>query len=374
MTSTAVRDGDHYILNGRKTFITNGPDGFYLLSSFSWSRLIQTGGGTTGFRSRNVFRSRNLPLAATRGVADFHIPRRLMLSGGLDFPFGPGKALLREGLASQVLRGWSIRAISSFQDGGARTVTLPGDPVDAGSESSQWPDRIRDANLPSSQRTPARWFDAAAFAPPPDFQYGNSGRGVVEAPGLFNLDISLRRTFLLGETRRFEARLEAFNATNHSNFVVRGQQQTLQYGTSGFGVLAEALPARQVQLALKRSTGSNDRLFFHNVNDSNITDARLLGGLDDDVKVIVKPVLKERIWNPNVERVPLVADELGWFEPSVVALPIDLFFENRKNLLPGVHNEVRKATVRGWISTEISTSCGNLAAYGLIFLLREREA
>ncbi len=31
MTSTAVRDGDHYILNGRKTFITNGPDGFCFL-------------------------------------------------------------------------------------------------------------------------------------------------------------------------------------------------------------------------------------------------------------------------------------------------------------------------------------------------------
>jgi len=31
MTSSAVRDGDHYILNGRKTFITNGPDGFYFI-------------------------------------------------------------------------------------------------------------------------------------------------------------------------------------------------------------------------------------------------------------------------------------------------------------------------------------------------------
>jgi len=31
MTSTAVRDGEHYILNGRKTFITNGPDGFLFL-------------------------------------------------------------------------------------------------------------------------------------------------------------------------------------------------------------------------------------------------------------------------------------------------------------------------------------------------------
>ena len=228
-----------------------GPDGFYLLASFSWSRLIQTGGGTTGFRSRRGFRSSNLPLAATRGVADFHIPRRLMLSGGFDLPFGPNKVLLRKGLASRVLRGWSIRAISNFQDGGARTVTLPGDPLDAGSEASQWPDRIHDANLPSSQRTPDRWFDPAAFVLPPAFQYGNAGRGVIEAPGLSNLDISLRRTFLLGEERRFEARLEAFNAMNRSNFVVRAQQQALQYGTSGFGVLAQALPARQIQLALK---------------------------------------------------------------------------------------------------------------------------
>jgi len=31
MTSTAVRRGDLYILNGRKTFITNGPDGFCFL-------------------------------------------------------------------------------------------------------------------------------------------------------------------------------------------------------------------------------------------------------------------------------------------------------------------------------------------------------
>ena len=227
-----------------------GSDGFYLLTSFSWSRLIQTGGGTTGFFSRSVFRSRNLPLAATRGVADFHIPRRLMLSGGFDLPFGPTKALLREGLTSRVLQGWSIRAISNLQDGGWRTVTLPGDPLDAGSEASQWPDRIRDANLPSSQRTPARWFDSAAFRLPPVFQYGNAGRGAVEAPGLFNLDISLRRTFLL-EQRRLEVRLEAFNATNRSNFVVTSRQQTLQYGTSGFGVLARTLPARQLQLALK---------------------------------------------------------------------------------------------------------------------------
>ncbi len=228
-----------------------GPDGFYLLASFSWSQLIQTGGGTTGFFSRNGFRSRNLSLAATRGAADFHIPRRLVLSGGFDLPFGPNRALLHRGMASRVLRGWSIRAISSFQDGGARTAILPGDPLDVGSESSQWPDRIRDANLPSSERTPARWFDAAAFVLPPAFQYGNAGPGVIEAPGLFNLDISLRRTFLLGEERRFEARLEAFNATNRSNFVVNARQQTLQYGTSGFGVLARALPARQIQLALK---------------------------------------------------------------------------------------------------------------------------
>ena len=31
MTCSAVRDGDHYVMNGRKTFITNGPDGHVFL-------------------------------------------------------------------------------------------------------------------------------------------------------------------------------------------------------------------------------------------------------------------------------------------------------------------------------------------------------
>ena len=31
MSTTAVRDGDHYVLNGRKTFITNGPESFCFL-------------------------------------------------------------------------------------------------------------------------------------------------------------------------------------------------------------------------------------------------------------------------------------------------------------------------------------------------------
>ncbi|MCY3777195.1 MAG: hypothetical protein OXH11_14565, partial [Candidatus Aminicenantes bacterium] len=67
----------------------------------------------------------------------------------------------------------------------------------------------------------------------------------------FNLDISLRRTFRLAETQRLEARVEAFNATNRPNFVVNERQQTLLYGTAGFGVLAQTLAARQIQLALK---------------------------------------------------------------------------------------------------------------------------
>ena len=32
LRTTAVRDGDHYILNGTKTYITNGPEAI-----FSWS-------------------------------------------------------------------------------------------------------------------------------------------------------------------------------------------------------------------------------------------------------------------------------------------------------------------------------------------------
>ena len=149
--------------------------------------------------------------------------------------------------------GWSLQAISSFQDGPWFSVYLPGDALDVGSEFSQWPDRIGNPNLPPDQQTPSRWFDTDAFVRPDGFRYGNAGRTTVEGPGLANVDLSLRRRFRLSEGQNMELRLQMFNAANRAKFVLRRKARVNQFGTADFGALGEASPARQVQVALKYS-------------------------------------------------------------------------------------------------------------------------
>ncbi len=87
---------------------------------------------------------------------------------------------------------------------------------------------------------------------PQGARYGNAGRGTVQAPGLVNVDLSVHRTFNVRDTQRFEVRLEVYNALNHPNFVLE-DGRTNQFGTPSFGVFGKALPARQLQVALKYS-------------------------------------------------------------------------------------------------------------------------
>ena len=228
-------------------------DGLYLLSSFSWSRDLDTGGGDQGSMRQRRYRSRNMPLHLNKGVSEMQVPRRLLLTGRYELPFGPGRAFVQDGIMARFLQGWSIQGISNFQDGPWFTVYLPGDTLDTGSEHSQWPDRISNPNLPEAERTPNRWFDTSAFILPESFRYGNAGRGTVEGPGMINLDFALHRAFDVHDTQKLEIRLEMFNAANHTNFTVENGSQTQQFGTPGFGAMGKALPARQLQVALKYS-------------------------------------------------------------------------------------------------------------------------
>jgi hypothetical protein len=64
-------------------------------------------------------------------------------------------------------------------------------------------------------------LNAAAFQKPAsDSILGTSGRNAFTAPGLYNLDVSLSRSFgvrRLGESGRVTLRADAFNALNHAN-------------------------------------------------------------------------------------------------------------------------------------------------------------
>ena len=79
-----------------------------------------------------------------------------------------------------------------------------------------WPDRIGSGKL--DEPSVDLWFNPADFKAPSANTYGNSGRGILYAPGHINFDTSLSKRFSLGGQSNVEFRWDAFNLFNHPGF------------------------------------------------------------------------------------------------------------------------------------------------------------
>ena len=101
------------------------------------------------------------------------------------------------------------------------------------------------------------WLNPAAFAAPAPGTYGNLGAQNLLGPGVFQLDLSLSRTFAMGEGKALQLRGEAFNLPNHMNpgapvlaLNSSGSFGKIQSDISGTSGLSDGDP-RIVQFAIK---------------------------------------------------------------------------------------------------------------------------
>jgi hypothetical protein len=99
-----------------------------------------------------------------------------------------------------------------------------------------------------SNPTPAEWFNAAAFAVPTLYTYGNVGRDSMRTPAYWNLDTSLFRQIPIREDKRLEIRVEAFNLFNN---VIYGGPNAGVLNPSFGAISSIANTPRELQLALK---------------------------------------------------------------------------------------------------------------------------
>jgi len=79
------------------------------------------------------------------------------------------------------------------------------------------------------------------------YSFGNAGKGIIQSPGLNTTDLSLVRSFSIGETAKIQFRGEFFNVFNHTNF----NFPNVQVDSPAFGTITQAGDPRQIQLALK---------------------------------------------------------------------------------------------------------------------------
>jgi hypothetical protein len=97
-------------------------------------------------------------------------------------------------------------------------------------------------------RTPTTWVNPCAFDNPAQFTFGNMGRNSLRADWSKNLDVSVFRNFTIGESKKLEFRMEAFNVTNTPVFAAPSNDVS----DSNFGHVSSTLNTeRQLQLALK---------------------------------------------------------------------------------------------------------------------------
>jgi hypothetical protein len=162
-------------------------------------------------------------------------------------PFGPDRAYLKHGVLGVILGNWDINGIWSAHSGGRFTPLLGTNVSNSSGGGTQRPDRVANGNLPSDERSITRWFDTGAFIAPAQYTFGNSGTGILVAPGYFDVDLGIVRAFRITERIGLNLRGEAFNAFNRANF----NAPNATIGTAQAGVISSTQPARIVQVAVK---------------------------------------------------------------------------------------------------------------------------
>jgi hypothetical protein len=91
------------------------------------------------------------------------------------------------------------------------------------------------------------WFNTAAFVLPAVGADGNSGRNILDNPGVKNADVALFRDFRIRERMTLQARAEFTNAFN----IVNLGSPTANMNSSAFGTIRTARAMRQTQLGLR---------------------------------------------------------------------------------------------------------------------------
>jgi hypothetical protein len=152
---------------------------------------------------------------AWHGPSGYDTRHRAVISNVYELPFGTGRRWMSEagGLLQGVVGGWQLSGITTLTTGRPFTVTLQ---TGVNNGAPSWPNRIGSGVL--DEPTVDAWFKTTDFVAPPQNTYGDSGRGILYAPGHVNVDASLSKRFNVTGRSNLEVRWDVFNLFNHPGF------------------------------------------------------------------------------------------------------------------------------------------------------------
>ncbi len=187
---------------------------------YLWSHSINDGsiGGGEANAPENV-NCRSCDL----GPSVYDLRHNLVVNSVYELPFGKGKTFLSHGLASSIFGGWEMSGIGVWHTGHPLTVIMNPDSsylADGNGGSDQRPDVVPGVSVVPANQNPNNWINPAAFTSPPTdangnlLRWGNAGRGLVRAPGTWQIDVALTKQFKITERLSMELIAQAFNIFN----------------------------------------------------------------------------------------------------------------------------------------------------------------
>ncbi|MEW5977870.1 MAG: carboxypeptidase-like regulatory domain-containing protein [Acidobacteriota bacterium] len=183
-----------------------------------------------------------------RGRSEFNVDHRLVSSFVYELPFGRGHKHLGDasGVVEHVVGGWQVNGIVTFQGGFPMTIAA----ADVGGLNDTFGTNRADlVGDPKANLTPTadKWFNTDAFKQPAAGFLGNSGRGILNLPGINNWDTGLFKNFRISERMNLQFRFESFNAWNHTQWGNPNRNRA----DSRFGRILSTRDARINQIGLK---------------------------------------------------------------------------------------------------------------------------
>jgi outer membrane receptor protein involved in Fe transport len=213
--------------------------GFQVTGSYTWSRsLDSTSDGVGAITNQDNQRNLTSVPVAQGGLRLDHGPSAFDRTHRLTILYLWEVPTLAGDFWKYALGGWSVTGIASFQSGAPFTVEngfdrnndgFRNDRPDIGNPSAPVNSRAVLTPVSGSQSctTGYRNPDTGVCVTPADVHWVQGiglpnasavGRNTLLAGGISNFDVSLSKSFQIGEQRRVEFRWDAFNALNHPQF------------------------------------------------------------------------------------------------------------------------------------------------------------
>jgi len=261
---------------GQISFRKRGRGGLFYRVNYTYSKSLDNASQISGVADGGFDGAQNArDLKSERARSDWD--RGHVVTGAFSWqlPVGRGKAFLggARGLTNYVLAGWQLSGTLSLYTGAPFTVLTSS--VDPNLGESQRPNRIstgfqRDVSGASQRGVDYPWFRLEDFERVPRcetapvrqcgvsehgfeaFRFGNSGRNILDGPGLAVVNLSLMKNFRMKERRNLQFRWESFNAINRANFMLPNRTfDAITGGTITRAVESGRGGPRVMQIALK---------------------------------------------------------------------------------------------------------------------------